>query len=68
MIRDMKILQLSILLFFLSFASVYSQTIELDPDSTDQFVIDPATFSEESNSNSMWELASFGKKDPTVYK
>lgn len=64
----MKILQLSILLFFLSFASVYSQTIELDPDSTDQFVIDPATFSEESNSNSMWELASFGKKDPTVYK
>jgi hypothetical protein len=45
-----------------------AQPIELQPDSIDRFVMDPATFREDDNSNSIWRLAPFGRKKPTIYR
>lgn len=44
-----------------------AQPISLNSDSVDTFIMDPASFNESDNSNSMWELAPFGRKDPTTY-
>lgn len=64
----MKSFQLLLVITFFGFLNAESQPIQLHPDSTDRFVMDPATFSENDNSNSMWELAPFGNKEATIYK
>lgn len=63
----MKYLHLLVYFFLINFTCGFSQPIQLNPDNTDSFVMDPATFNESGNSNSVWELAPFGRKDPTTY-
>lgn len=64
----MKPALLSILLFLLFYCSAFSQPIQLNPDSTGKFVMDPSTFSESDNSNAVWQRAPFGKKEQTIYR
>lgn len=57
-------------LIFISFVNIgcgYSQPINLNPDSINIFVMDPATFNADDTSSSIWELAPFGRKDHTIY-
>ena len=63
----MKSLYLLILISLVFIGGGFTQPINLNPDSIDSFVMDPAAFSEEDNSDSIWELAPFGRKDPTIY-
>lgn len=63
----MKYLNLLAFFFLLNIGTVFSQPIKLNPDSIDSFIMDPATFNENDNSNSIWELAPFGNKDQTAY-
>lgn len=63
----MKIFYLLIFISFVNTGSGYTQPIKLNPDSIDTYVMDPATFSADDNSGSIWELAPFGRKDPTIY-
>lgn len=63
----MKFFYFLILVSFVNIGSSYTQPINLNPDSIDNFVMDPATFSEKDNSDTIWELAPFGRKDPTIY-
>lgn len=64
----MKFISSLAILFFTLNGGGFAQPIELNPDSIDSFVLDPATFNEEDNSNSIWELAPFGRKNPTIYQ
>lgn len=63
----MKILSLSVFIYLVGCLNGLSQPIHLDPDSVNQFVMDPAEFNENDNSGSIWELAPFGRKNPTEY-
>lgn len=63
----MKFMCLLILISVYFTCSGFTQPIKLNPDSVDSFIMDPATFSEVDNSDSIWKLAPFGRKDPTIY-
>lgn len=64
----MKYLHLIVFFFLINIGIGFTQPIQLNPDSIDSFVMDPATFDENDNTDSIWELAPFGKKDPTKYR
>lgn len=64
----MKIFKLIVITISCTYWSVSAQVVELHPDSTDRFVMDPATFNGDENSESIWEPAPFGRKDPTIYE
>jgi hypothetical protein len=54
---------------FTNNGSGIAQQIELQTDSIDRYVMNPATFHEDANSNSIWKLAPpFGRKDPTIHR
>jgi len=62
---------LTILTFFIfiNIGGGIAQQIELQTDSIDRYVMNPATFHEDANSNSIWKLAPpFGRKDPTIHR
>lgn len=63
----MKYIQLIFIIFLNGYLDGFSQTIKLNPDSIDSFVMDPATFEREENENTIWEPAPFGNKNPTTY-
>lgn len=65
---NMRYIITVIVLLFVIVGNGFAQPVNLNPDSIDSFVMDPATFNEEDNSNSVWELAPFGRKDPTIYR
>lgn len=64
----MKTIRLLCLIILSTSCYVSAQVIQLNPDSTDRFVMDPATFNQDNNSGSIWEPAPFGNKDPTIYE
>lgn len=64
----MKIFQFIMITVLSSYCTVFAQVVSLDPDSIDRFIMDPATFSQNNDSDSIWEPAPFGRKDPTIYE
>jgi len=42
--------------------------IELDPETTDRFVLDPAEFDPDDENAQILRHENFGRKDPAVYK
>lgn len=65
--KIMKYVYLITLICLFKIEVVSAQPVHLNPESVNFFVMDPATFNESNNSNSIWELAPFGGKNPTTY-
>lgn len=63
-----RYLAIQMVFIFTNYGSGNAQPIVLQPDRNDRYVMDPATFSEGANSNSIWKLALFGRIDPAIYR
>ncbi|MCG2588039.1 hypothetical protein L6773_05650 [Rhodohalobacter sp. WB101] len=57
-----RYLAIIMVFIFTNNQSGIAQSIELQPDSFVRYVMDPATFQEDANSNSIWKLAPSAEK------